>query len=88
DDLIGTLSSKASKEGIETVIVTGDKDALQLVDDSVKVLNETKNILYTEKIVKEKMGVSPGKITELMGLMGDASYNVPGVLGVGPKTGT
>lgn len=88
DDLIGTLSSKASKEGIETVIVTGDKDALQLVDDSVKVLNETKNILYTEKIVKEKMGVSPGQITELMGLMGDASDNVPGVLGVGPKTGT
>ncbi|TET42634.1 MAG: DNA polymerase I [Elusimicrobia bacterium] len=88
DDLIGTLSGKASKEGIETVIVTGDKDALQLVDDSVKVLNETKNILYTEKIVKEKMGVSPGQITELMGLMGDASDNVPGVLGVGPKTGT
>ena len=88
DDLIGTLSGKASKEGIETVIVTGDKDALQLVDDSVKVLNETKNILYTEKIVKEKMGVSPRQITELMGLMGDASDNVPGVLGVGPKTGT
>ncbi len=88
DDLIGTLSKKATKEGIETVIVTGDKDALQLVDDSVKVLNEPKDILYTEKIVKEKMGVSPGQITELMGLMGDASDNVPGVLGVGPKTGT
>ncbi|MDH5662312.1 MAG: DNA polymerase I [Elusimicrobiota bacterium] len=88
DDLISTLTGKASKEGIETVIVTGDKDALQLVDDSVKVLNEPKNILYTEKIVKENMGVSPQQITDLMGLMGDASDNVPGVLGIGPKTGT
>jgi DNA polymerase-1 len=88
DDLIGTLSSKALKEGIETVIVTGDKDALQLVDDSVKVLNEPKNILYTEEIIKEKMGVSPGQITDLMGLIGDVSDNVPGVWGIGPKTGT
>jgi len=88
DDLISTLSGKASKEGIETIIVTGDKDALQLVDDSVKVLNEPKNILYTEKIVKEKMGIPPAQITDLMGLMGDASDNVPGVLGIGPKTGT
>ncbi|MFB0525985.1 MAG: DNA polymerase I [bacterium] len=87
DDLISTLSRKASKERIETVIVTGDKDALQLVDDSVKVLNEPKGILYTKKIVEENMGVSPEQITDFMGLMGDASDNVPGVLGVGPKTG-
>ncbi|NIM03949.1 DNA polymerase I [bacterium] len=88
DDLISTLTGKASNEGIETVIVTGDKDALQLVDDSVRVLNEPKDILYTEKIVEEKMGVPPQQITDLMGLMGDASDNVPGVLGIGPKTGT
>jgi len=88
DDVIGTLSEKASKAGIETVIVTGDKDALQLVDDSVKVLNEPKNILYTESIIKEKMEVSPGQITDLMALIGDVSDNVPGVKGVGPKTAT
>lgn len=87
DDLIGTLSAKAVKQEIETVIVTGDKDALQLVDDSVKVLNEPKNILYTEETVREKMGVSPGEITDLMGLIGDVSDNVPGVWGIGPKTG-
>ncbi len=88
DDLISTLAGKASKEDIETVIVTGDKDALQLVDASVNVLNEPKNTLYTEKMIKEKMGVSPSQIVDLMGLMGDASDNVPGVLGIGPKTGT
>jgi len=88
DDLISTLSSKALKEGIETVIVTGDKDALQLVDDSVKVLNEPKNTLYTKEIIKEKLGVSAEQITDLMGLIGDVSDNVPGVFGVGPKTGT
>jgi len=88
DDVIGTLSKKASKEGIETVIVTGDKDALQLVDNSVKVLNEPKNTLYTEPIIKEKMEVSPGQIIDLMALVGDASDNVPGVKGVGPKTAT
>jgi DNA polymerase-1 len=88
DDLIGTLTRKASKEGIETVIVTGDKDALQLVDDSVKVLNEPKSTLYTEEIIKEKIGVSPGQVTDLMGLTGDVSDNVPGVWGIGPKTGT
>jgi len=88
DDLIGTLSSKALKEGIDTVIVTGDKDALQLVDDSVKVLNEPKNIFYTKEIIKEKMGVSTGQITDLMGLIGDVSDNVPGVWGIGPKTAT
>jgi DNA polymerase-1 len=88
DDIIGTLARKASEEGIKTVIVTGDKDALQLVDDSVKVLNEPKNILYSKEIIKEKMGVSPGQITDLMGLVGDVSDNVPGVFGVGPKTAT
>jgi len=88
DDLIGTLAKKASKENIETIIVTGDKDALQLVDDFVKVLNEPKNIFYTKEVVKEEIGVSPGQITDLMGLIGDASDNVPGVWGVGPKTAT
>ncbi|MBU4561522.1 DNA polymerase I [bacterium] len=88
DDLIATLSERAKKEGIETVIVTGDKDALQLVDKSTSVLNEPKNILYDEKEVKERIGVTPEQITDFMALMGDQSDNVPGVRGVGPKTAT
>ncbi|MCG2677890.1 DNA polymerase I, partial [bacterium] len=88
DDLIATLSERAKKEGIETVIVTGDKDALQLVDKSISVLNEPKGILYGEKEVIEKTGVTPEQITDFMALMGDQSDNVPGVRGIGPKTAT
>jgi DNA polymerase-1 len=88
DDLIATLSDRARKEGIETVIVTGDKDALQLIDKSISVLNEPKGILYDEKEVKERIGVTPEQITDFMALMGDQSDNVPGVRGIGPKTAT
>ncbi len=88
DDLIATLSERAKKEGIETVIVTGDKDALQLVDKSISVLNESKDISYNEEEVKERTGVTPRQITDFMALMGDQSDNVPGVRGVGPKTAT
>ena len=88
DDLIATLSDRAKKEGIETIIVTGDKDALQLIDKSISVLNEPKNILYDEKEVRERIGVTPEQMTDFMALMGDQSDNVPGVRGVGPKTAT
>ncbi len=88
DDLLATLSERAKKEGIESVIVTGDKDALQLVDKSIRVLNEPKDISYDEEEVKEKTGVTPKQITDFMALMGDQSDNVPGVRGVGPKTAT
>ncbi len=88
DDLIATLSERARKEGIETIIVTGDKDALQLIDKSIRVLNEPKDILYDEKEVKKKTGVTPKQITDFMALMGDQSDNVPGVRGVGPQTAT
>ncbi len=88
DDLIATLSERAKKEGIETVIVTGDKDALQLVDKSISVLNESKDISYDEEEVKERTGVTPRQITDFMALMGDQSDNVPGVRGVGSKTAT
>lgn len=89
DDVIGTLVKQAS---MEVIIVTGDKDILQLVDDKkgVKVFMPTKGLsegrLYGEAEVVERLGVSPKQIPDLKALMGDASDNYPGVAGVGPKT--
>lgn len=86
DDLLATISLKASASGIETVIVTGDKDILQLVDDKVKVLNEPQNMLYGIEEVLKKWGVPPEKMADYLGLTGDSSDNIPGLPGVGDKT--
>ncbi len=90
DDVIGTISEKASKKGIFTYIVTGDRDMLQLVDKDTRVLMPIKGIsevsIMDEDKVREKYGINPPQIVELKALMGDASDNYPGVLGVGPKT--
>ena len=90
DDLVGTLSVQAKKEGVETVIVTGDRDLLQLVNDKVTVLMPlvgiTKYALMTEKAVEEKYGIKPSQIIDYKALVGDASDNYPGVSGIGPKT--
>jgi DNA polymerase-1 len=90
DDLIGTLS-KHHKGIDQIVIVTGDRDILQLVvDEKVMVFMPTKGIsegkLYSEKDVKERLGVSPSHVTDFKGLAGDSSDNYPGVAGIGPKT--
>lgn len=90
DDLIGTLSVQAKKEGVETVIVTGDRDLLQLVNEKVTVLMPlvgiTKYALLDEKAVEEKYGIRPAQIIDYKALVGDASDNYPGVAGIGPKT--
>lgn len=97
DDVIGTLAAKVKgkrqteKGGMdEIIIVTGDRDLLQLVDDRVKVFMPTKGLsegkLYGEAEVVEKFGVSPKQIPDLKALTGDASDNYPGVPGIGPKT--
>lgn len=90
DDIIGTLSKKAEDQGIESIIVTGDRDALQLVSETVKVLMTKKGIseveMYDPARVLEKWEVEPGKMIEIKALMGDSSDNIPGVPGVGPKT--
>ncbi len=89
DDVIGTVCQKISGE---VIIVTGDKDILQLVDDKkgVKVFMPTKGLsegkLFGEQEVIEKMGVTPDQIPDLKALMGDSSDNYPGVAGIGPKT--
>lgn len=90
DDIIGTLSYQAEQAGMETVIVTGDGDALQLVSEKVKVLMSRKGItdivVYDEEEVKKKWEVEPHKLVEIKALMGDSSDNIPGVAGIGPKT--
>lgn len=90
DDLIGTISVLASQKKLETIIVTGDKDTLQLVDDNVKVFTMSRGIkdmlLYDREIVKEKTGLFPEQIVDFKGLRGDSSDNIPGVKGIGEKT--
>jgi DNA polymerase-1 len=91
DDLIGTLSVKAAlKENIETIIVSGDRDLLQLVNKKVKVCTPvvglTKNVLYDEVLVEEKYGIKPAQFIDYKALVGDNSDNYPGVAGIGPKT--
>lgn len=92
DDLLGTLSRKCAEEGEDCVIVTGDKDSLQLVGDRVRVLNvktrmgQTETIDYTEEHFREEYGFAPKGMIDLKALMGDTSDNIPGVPGVGEKT--
>ncbi|MBN2058718.1 MAG: DNA polymerase I [Candidatus Saganbacteria bacterium] len=90
DDVIGTLAKAAEKQDYDVTIVTGDKDALQLVDDKIKVLHTRKGItdtvLYGPKEVKERFGIRPDQLIDLKALMGDASDNIPGVPKVGEKT--
>jgi DNA polymerase-1 len=92
DDVIGTLSKKASEKGIESVIVTGDADAMQLVSENVKVLYPKPQssfgdtILYEAETVNERYGVPPEHIADLKALVGDKSDNIPGVNGIGDKT--
>jgi len=87
DDVIGTLVSKYASDDLHAYIVTGDKDLMQFVDDGRVMLYDTmKDVVYDEKAVKEKMGVGPECIIDLLALMGDTSDNIPGVKGIGPKT--
>lgn len=90
DDLIGTLATFAKSKNIEVYIVTGDKDALQLADDNVKIVINKKGMtekeIYDKKRMIEEFGVTPTQFIDVKGLMGDKSDNIPGVQGIGPKT--
>ncbi len=87
DDIIGTLAKTAAKKGIEVFIVTGDKDALQLVNKHISIYSTSKDgMVYDEKAVLNKYGVKPQQMVDIMALMGDASDNIPGVTGIGEKT--
>lgn len=91
DDIIGTLTKAAdSAEDMEVLVVTGDKDMLQLSSDKVTIALTRKGIsemeLYDPAMIREKYGLAPGQIIDMKGLMGDASDNIPGIPGVGEKT--
>ena len=92
DDVIGTVGKICSNNGWECVVVTGDRDSLQLIDENVHIKlviskpGQTTATLYDEAKVREEYGFEPKKLIDLKALMGDSSDNIPGVAGVGPKT--
>jgi DNA polymerase-1 len=92
DDILGTLAKYGEDNGIEVLLLTGDRDALQLVSDNVTVripttrMGKTESTDYTPAVVSEKFGIVPKEFIETKSLMGDSSDNIPGVPGVGEKT--
>ena len=94
DDVIGTVGRICSNNSWECVIVTGDRDSLQLIDENVHVKlviskpGQTTATLYTQEVFQAEYGFEPKRMVDLKALMGDASDNIPGVAGVGPKTAT
>jgi DNA polymerase-1 len=88
DDLIGTLARKAEGTGMEVVIVTSDKDMFQLLTPSVRIYDPVKDKWIGEAECRERFGVEPARVAEVMGLMGDSIDNIPGVKGIGEKTAT
>ena len=94
DDVIGTVGKICSNNSWECVVVTGDRDSLQLIDENVHIKlvitkgGQTTANLYTKERFVEEYGFEPKKLIDLKALMGDSSDNIPGVAGVGPKTAT
>ena len=94
DDLLGTVASKSEAKGMDVLVVSGDRDLLQIVTDHIRVCipktkrGTTEYEMYYTKDVQEKYGLLPKQIIELKALMGDSSDNIPGVPGIGEKTAT
>ena len=90
DDLLGTFAKMADAQGFRALLLTGDRDALQLVDNNISLLFPKKGfsetMLFTPVTVKEEYGITPEQVTDWKGLMGDSSDNIPGIPGVGEKT--
>src|SRR5512146_151737 len=86
DDLIGTLARQAERAGYDVVIVTGDKDMFQLLTPHIRIYDPVKNKWSGEAECRERFGVEPARVVEVMGLMGDSTDNIPGVKGIGEKT--
>ncbi|MDI3269450.1 MAG: DNA polymerase I [Bacillota bacterium] len=90
DDVLGTLGKKAEKEGLQVTIVTGDRDAFQLVDEAIRVVYTKKGITDVEEVdgaaIQERYGLQPAQLIDVKALMGDASDNIPGIKGIGEKT--
>jgi DNA polymerase-1 len=88
DDIIATLTAKLVAQKKDVVVVSGDKDLMQLVNEHVTIWDTMKDKRYKAPDVAEKFGVGPSQVTEILALTGDTSDNIPGVDGVGPKTAT
>ncbi|MCB1684946.1 MAG: DNA polymerase I, partial [Pseudomonadales bacterium] len=92
DDVIGTLARQAARAGVETLIVTGDSDLLQLIEPGVRVAISgrrfTDSRVYDAAAVEARYGIGPGQLVEWKALKGDSSDNIPGVPGIGEKTAT
>jgi DNA polymerase-1 len=86
DDLIGTCAHLAEKTGFSVIMVTGDKDFMQLVTEKSIIWDPMKNKTIDEKSIREENGVNPSTMVDVMGLSGDTADNIPGVPGIGPKT--
>ena len=92
DDVIASLARRAQEQGIPVMVVSGDRDVYQMVGDGIRVMSTSRGItetkVYDREAVIERYGVAPELITDLMGLRGDTSDNIPGVPGIGEKTAT
>jgi len=92
DDVLGTLAQKAEKEGVEILIVTGDTDTFQLIDDHTRVLTSRRafsdTVVYDLEGIEERYGLQPHQLIDYKALVGDTSDNIPGVRGIGDKTAT
>jgi DNA polymerase-1 len=92
DDVIASLARRAQEQGIPVMVVSGDRDVYQMVGDGIRVMSTSRGItetkVYDREAVIERYGVPPELITDLMGLRGDTSDNIPGVPGIGEKTAT
>lgn len=86
DDLIGTLARQAQEKGFFVVMVTGDKDFMQLVSDKAVIWDPMKEKTIDPDAVRAAMGIEPEQVVDVMGLSGDSADNIPGVPGIGPKT--
>ncbi len=90
DDVLGTLSCQASQQDVDTIIVTGDNDILQVVSPSTKVMSPRRTfsdtVIYDETGVEQKYGISPSQLADFKALTGDPSDNIPGIPGIGDKT--
>ena len=83
DDVLGTLARKGAAAGYHVILVSADKDLMQLVDENVSIYHTGRDKLYDPALVEKDFGVPPEKITDLLALLGDTSDNVPGVKGIG-----
>ena len=90
DDIIGTIAREAEAKGMEAIVITGDKDELQLATDNTKIIITRRGVsefeVFDRKAFIDKYGFEPGLFVDFKGMMGDQSDNIPGIPGVGEKT--